>query len=58
MNGKLVLGVIAIVAVMAVCAAIFREFWFMLIGGGPLFVGIVVIAVFLLGVFIGSTMRS
>ena len=57
-SSKVVLGIIAIVAVMAICATIFRQFWYALIGGGPLFVGIVVIAIFLLGVFIGSTMKG
>ena len=58
MSSKVVLGIIAIVAVMAICATVFRQFWYAQIGGGPLFVGIVVIAIFLLGVFIGSTMKG
>lgn len=58
MSGKVVLGVLAVIGVIALCASLFRQFWFALVAGGPLFLGIVVIAVFLLGVFLGSTMRS
>lgn len=57
MNGKFVLGFLAIIGVMAICAAIFQRFWFSLIAGGPLFLGIVVVAIFLLGVFVGSSTR-
>lgn len=42
---------------MAVCAAVFQRFWFALISGGPLFLGFVTVAIFLLGVFLGSSMR-
>ena len=57
MNGNVILYVVAAVGVFAICAAIFRQFWFALIGGGPIFLGVVVVAIFLLGVFIGSSMR-
>lgn len=58
MSGKVILGVIGVVAIMAVCAAIFRQFWFALIAGGPLVLGIVVIAIFLFGVLLGSMLKS
>lgn len=57
MSAKLILGILAAIGVMAVCAAIFQRFWFSLIAGGPLFLGFVIVAVFLLGVFLGSSMR-
>lgn len=57
MNGKLILGILVAIGVMAVCAAVFQRFWFALISGGPLFLGFVTVAIFLLGVFLGSSMR-
>lgn len=57
MDGKVVLVILAVIGVMAICAQLFRGFWFALIGGGPLFLGIVVICIFLLGVFVGSSMK-
>lgn len=58
MKGKLVLGILAAVGAITICAALFRQFWFSLIGGGPLFLGFVTIAIFLLGVFVGSYTRG
>ncbi len=58
MNSKVILGIIGVIVVMALCATLFRNFWFALISGGPMFVGCVVIGVFLLGVFLGFTMKK
>lgn len=58
MNGKVVLGIVAVIGVMALCATVFRSFWFALISGGPLVLGFATIAVFLLGVFVGSSMKG
>ena len=57
MDGKVVLVILAAIVAMAVCAQLFRSFWFALIGGGPLFLGFVVVCIFLLGVFVGSSMK-
>lgn len=54
---KVILGVLAVIGVMALCAAIFQRFWFALLTGGPLMLGVVTVAVFLLGVFLGSNLR-
>lgn len=58
MNSKVVLGIVAVIGVMALCATVFRSFWFALISGGPLVLGFATIAVFLLGVFVGSSMKG
>ncbi|MBR3158044.1 MAG: hypothetical protein IKF14_02960 [Atopobiaceae bacterium] len=58
MNSKVILGILAVIGVMALCATIFEKFWFALIGGGPLVLGIVTIAIFLLGVFLGSSLKG
>ena len=57
MSSKVILGVVAVIGVMALCASVFQRFWFSIITGGPLFLGVVVVAVFLLGVFLGSSTR-
>ena len=54
MDGKVVLIVIA---VMTLGASIYRNIWFTLISGGPIVLGISVVAIFLLGVFVGSSMK-
>ena len=57
MDGKVVLIVIAVIAVMTLGASIFRNIWYALIGGGPIVLGVSVVAIFLLGVFVGSSMK-
>lgn len=54
MNTKAILGVIGAVIAVTVIASVSRSFWFSLMTGGPLVLGVVVIAAFLLGVFLGS----
>ncbi len=58
MDSKVILVILAAIGIMTICATIFRSFWFALIGGGPLMLGIVVVCIFLLGVFVGSSMRK
>ena len=57
MDGKVVLLVIAVIAIMTLGASIYRNIWFTLISGGPIVLGISVVAIFLLGVFVGSSMK-
>ncbi|MDO4536683.1 MAG: hypothetical protein Q4B54_00850 [Coriobacteriales bacterium] len=54
MNGKPILIALAIIGGLAIFASLSRSFWFALIAGGPIFLGIVLVAVFMLGVFLGS----
>ncbi len=54
MNTKPILIALAIIGALALFASISRTFWFALIAGGPLVLGFVLIAVFLLGVLLGS----
>jgi predicted RND superfamily exporter protein len=56
-DSKVILMILAVIGVMTICATLFRGFWFALIGGGPMFLGVVVICIFLLGVFIGSSLK-
>ena len=57
MDGKVVLIVIAVIAVMTLGASIYRNIWFTLISGGLLVLGISVVAILLSGLFVGSSMK-
>lgn len=57
MDSKIILVILAVIGVMTICSTLFRGFWLALIGGGLLFLGIVVVCIFLLGVFVGSSMK-
>lgn len=56
-TGKLIIGILAAVGLMALCATLFRSFWMAILTGGPIMLGVFVVAVFLLGVFLGSNLR-
>ncbi|MBR3316311.1 MAG: hypothetical protein IKG21_00630 [Atopobiaceae bacterium] len=58
MNGGVVLGIVATIGVMELCATVFRNFWFALISGGPMVLCFATVAIFLLGVFAGSSMKG
>ena len=53
-QGKAIVAVIGAVAVVSVIASISRSFWFSLMGGGPIVLGLVVVVAFLAGVFVGK----
>lgn len=52
-----VLIVLAIIGGVAIFAAVSRSFWYSIIGGGPLVLGVIVAAAFGLGVLLGSFLR-
>lgn len=52
-QSKTILTVLAVVGVVSVIASVSRSFWFSLIGGGPIVLGLVVVVAFLAGVFVG-----
>lgn len=55
--GKVVLGILAAVGIVALCATIFRSVYFAMITGNPMTFAAYTVAIFLLGVFLGSMMR-
>lgn len=52
-----VLVVLAIIGGVALFAAVSRSFWWAIIGGGPLVLGMIVAAAFVLGVLLGFFLR-
>lgn len=53
-QGKAILAVIGVVAAVSVIASVSRSFWFSLMSGGPIVLGLVVVVAFLVGVFVGK----
>ena len=52
-----VLVALAIVGGLALFAVVSRSFWYMVVGGGPLVVAVVVVCSFLLGLVLGGFLR-
>lgn len=52
-QSKMILIVLAVVGAVSVIASVSRSFWYSMIAGGPIVLGLVLIAAFLAGVFVG-----
>ena len=53
-KGRIVAAVVAVVLAFSVVGSIWRSLWATFVFGNPVLVGVMFVAVFLLGVFVGG----